>query len=611
MSELTIQLKPHVERYLKEEIEMDVMLFSANGWNAIVDQYVNILDTEGLRKALLKLLKLPSEIAYIGVKDLLTKEAGTDVGETSSASNVTNPPTTPETLPGSNASFQVGEGNIPTKEYSLEDLPLPLSERFELRSGDDVTALDLPSLVDNESETNSNQPLTGTVLPAIRTNTTEQYLDAQNNYYGPDDTEELFEEMSASSLMTAPMSVEETRQLAFDLGDKGSFLGKYTRFPEHVQSHPYLVLRLPLFTASRKLNRVTDISAEPVGQEYLKKIELQNYEGFNKVTIEGPSMNSTHFFVWDCLIRVFREQANSGLVASRGVAEVSISKFLDYYGLPAKHKNHQYKMMIKNCLNELSKQKLIISGGNGGNLQFEYAKEASLTLIKEYLFDEEQDIMIISAGSSFFNLFKNYHLIPTDVDLIKTFKSEIERIAVLYLTGLPAKGTKIVRLETIINRVKPKDKLNSRELNALKKLFISLKQKGRVDFELDETGKLPAYRNFSHVLQQMKTRPELANQNATPVLKLPRKPRPRPLDEEGYNKLLISWALNTTNSVRRYLDDSSDGTLSCLTLPRIETIIEAGQITGDTGFQSQMQSIIEERRNSKPWLSKEGLAGID
>ena len=221
--------------------------------------------------------------------------------------------------------------------------------------------------------------------------------------------------------------------------------------------------------------------------------------------------------------------------------------------------------------------------------------------------------MIISAGSSFFNLFKNYHLIPTDVDRIKTFKSEIERIAILYLTGLPAKGTKIVRWDTIINRVKPKDKLNSRELNALKKLFISLKQKGRIDFELDETGKLPAYRNFSHVLQQMKTRPELANQSATPALKLPRKPRPRPLDEDGYNKLLIAWALNTTNSVRRYLDDSSDGTLSCLPLPRIETLIEAGQITGDTGFQLQMQSIIEDRRNSKPWLSKEGqgLAGID
>lgn len=602
MSDLARQLKPFVERYLKEEIEMDAQLFSAGAWNAIVEQYVTSLDTVQFQKALVKLIKLPSEIAYIGVKDLLTKLNASDenLNADQYEDNVTqHPQSSFDHLPEKQSNNIDSEFS---EEEELDSLHLPPIERFELRSGEDISELELPTSVQQPAADSSLTPVTGMYLPANK---------SSSDFYGStdledDDSNALFDEMSdGNALLTSPMSEAETRQLEEFLSENKSFLGKYTNFPANVQAHPYLVLRLPMFTASKQSYRKTDISAEPVGQEYLRKIELQNHDGFNKVSIEGPSMNSTHFFVWDCLIRVFRDQASSGLVEQRGVARVKITDFLSYYGLPAKRKNHRVKMMIKNCLNDLSKQKLIISGGDGKHKGFDYAKEASLTLIKEYLFDEEKDIMTVSAGSSFFNLFRNYHLIPTDVELIKSFSSEIERIALIHLTGLPTNTTKIVRLDTIIHRVKPNEKtLNSRELNSLKNLFLRLRDMNKVSFDLDETGKYPAYRNFKHSLQRPKRLPLGEIKPSGPELKWLRKPRLKPTDEESYQRSLIDWALKSSNSVRAYLQESDDELLTCLSLAKIEILIEAGEITGDSTFQKDMQSIIDKRRTAKPWLTK-------
>lgn len=91
-------------------------------------------------------------------------------------------------------------------------------------------------------------------------------------------------------------------------------MGNHRKLPANIQSHLLVLLRIPLFVAERIRSSRTDLTNEDIGKQFIASFERNGYEGFNSVSIVGPAMNSTHFLVWDAIIRCYREQSKDEIL---------------------------------------------------------------------------------------------------------------------------------------------------------------------------------------------------------------------------------------------------------------------------------------------------------
>ncbi|CRY83956.1 hypothetical protein [Yersinia intermedia] len=376
-------------------------------------------------------------------------------------------------------------------------------------------------------------------------------------------------------------------------------MGNHRKLPANIQSHPLVLLRIPLFVAERIRSSRTDLTNEDIGKQFIASFERNGYEGFNSVSIVGPAMNSTHFLVWDAIIPCNSEQSKDEILKNMAVLKIKLSKFMDYLGVPAKYKSRDKKKQISDVIHALKSQEIVITQTNDK----EYTnpiKKSVISLIHGFVFDEQTDEITISAGKSFFQLFGDHQLIPVDTGLIQSLTHEVERIAVIFLSALPTKNNKNLKLSRILDRVRPRGVARSgRERDLIIRLLERLKGDGRVDFTLDTSDSDFSYKDFSHNLQRSVIVKKV-------TLVLPRKPRADKLNQQtvDFHEKMTSWAKDSISTLHSYQAETGDMLVTMVPLPRLESLIEACEIIRDSYTKRFILDTIDSRRERRKWLSK-------
>lgn len=376
-------------------------------------------------------------------------------------------------------------------------------------------------------------------------------------------------------------------------------MGNHRKLPANIQSHPLVLLRIPLFVAERIKSSRTDLTNEDIGKQFIASFERNGYEGFDSVSIVGPAMNSTHFLVWDAIIRCYREQSKDEILKNMAVLKIRLSKFMDYLGVPAKYKSRDKKKHIADVIHTLKSQEIVITQTNDKELTSPI-KKSVISLIHGFVFDEQTDEITISAGKSFFQLFGEHQLIPVDTGLIQSLTHEVERIAVIFLSALPTKNNKNLKLSRILDRVRPRGVARSgRERDLIIRLLERLKCDGRVDFTLDTSDSDFSYKDFSHNLQRSVTVKKV-------TLVLPRKPRADKLNQHTaeYHEKMSTWAKDSITTLHAYQAETGDMLVTMVPLPRLESLIEACEIIRDSYTKKFILDTIDSRRERRKWLSK-------
>lgn len=536
-----------IEKYMSTSTNIDKTRLPQSTWNSMISAYSVLLCDQMGSSVINDLLSLPKLVGAAAIKDALLI--------LDSPSNRPNP----------------RDGNT-LKETPLQDI----ASGKEL-----VSTFQQPIVEASSSHDKSN------IKKYKKTNPTKMSLLAD-------------EVVNREHLMgfDPAISYNDLSELDTSIPANG-LMGNHRKLPANIQSHPLVLLRIPLFVAERIRSSRTDLTNEDIGKQFIASFERNGYEGFNSVSIVGPAMNSTHFLVWDAIIRCYREQSKDEILKNMAVLKIKLSKFMDYLGVPAKYKSRDKKKQISDVIHALKSQEIVITQTNDK----EYTnpiKKSVISLIHGFVFDEQTDEITISAGKSFFQLFGDHQLIPVDTGLIQSLTHEVERIAVIFLSALPTKNNKNLKLSRILDRVRPRGVARSgRERDLIIRLLERLKGDGRVDFTLDTSDSDFSYKDFSHNLQRSVIVKKV-------TLVLPRKPRADKLNQqtEEFHEKMSSWAKDSISTLHSYQAETGDMLVTMVPLPRLESLIEACEIIRDSYTKRFILDTIDSRRERRKWLSK-------
>ncbi|MCE9984688.1 hypothetical protein LZ656_20175 [Leclercia adecarboxylata] len=395
-----------------------------------------------------------------------------------------------------------------------------------------------------------------------------------------------------------PLTDKESLALEGIIDERG-IMGKNSRFPDNVQSHPLVLLRIPLFVAtSSGSSKKLDLTNEEVGVSTLRSFSALGYEGFNSVYIEGPTMSSLHFLVWDAIIRCYRQKTKAELIVNKGVVEISFSRFMEYMGISSKNKRTKVRDNILSAILDIKKQVMVITGKQGKDSKKEPAKEpakeAAYNLINTFVIDEKNDLLTFSVSKSFFELFGDNYLIPVDINILSRYKSEVLRVALIFLNSLPAAGNKHLKLKRIVTRVRGSEvAVRRRDYHLILDMMNDLKELGRVDFTISQHSEIDdiTFTDFSHTLQR---KTELTK----PVLKLNRKPRvTKDEDKIVYNQRLCDWVSECFKLMLSYAKESGDSLCKCTRMAMMRKIYDVAVEVDHKSAIRFVGDIIKERND--------------
>lgn len=391
-----------------------------------------------------------------------------------------------------------------------------------------------------------------------------------------------------------PLTDKETQALEGIIDERG-IMGKNSRFPENVQSHPLVLLRIPLFVAtSSSTSKKLDLTDEKVGVSTLRSFSALGYEGFNSVYIEGPTMSSLHFLVWDAIIRCYRQKSKVDLIVNRGVVEISFSLFMEYMGISSKNKRTKVRDNILSAILDIKKQVMVITGKQGKDSKKEPVKEAAYNLINTFVIDEKKDLLTFSVSKSFFELFGDNYLIPVDINILSRYKSEVLRVALIFLNSLPAEGSKHLKLKRIATRVRgSEDAVRRRDYHLILDMMNDLKELGRVNFTISHHAEIEniTFTDFSHTLQR---KTELTK----PVLSLSRKPRyTKGEDKRAFNERLNEWVSECFKLMLSYAKESGDSLCKNIRMAMMRKIYDVAVEVEHKSAMRFLGDIIKERND--------------
>ncbi|MFS9592248.1 hypothetical protein U0129_19185 [Enterobacter hormaechei] len=391
-----------------------------------------------------------------------------------------------------------------------------------------------------------------------------------------------------------PLTDKESQALEVIIDERG-IMGKNSRFPDNVQSHPLVLLRIPLFVAtSSSSSKKLDLTNEEVGVSTLRSFSALGYEGFNSVYIEGPTMSSLHFLVWDAIIRCYRQKTKAELIVNKGVVEISFSLFMAYMGISSKNKRTKVRDNILSAILDIKKQVMVITGKQGKDSKKEPAKEAAYNLINTFVIDEKNDLLTFSVSKSFFELFGDNYLIPVDINILSRYKSEVLRVALIFLNSLPAAGNKHLKLKRIVTRVRGSEgAVRRRDYHLILDMMNDLKELGRVDFTISQHSEIDdiTFTDFSHTLQR---KTELTK----PVLTLNRKPRvTKDEDKTVYNQRLYEWVSECFKLMLSYVKESGDSLCKCTRMAMMRKIYDVAVEVDHKSAIRFVDDIIKERND--------------
>lgn len=391
-----------------------------------------------------------------------------------------------------------------------------------------------------------------------------------------------------------PLTDKESQELEVIIDERG-IMGKNSRFPDNVQSHPLVLLRIPLFVAtSSSSSKKLDLTNEEVGVSTLRSFSALGYEGFNSVYIEGPTMSSLHFLVWDAIIRCYRQKTKAELIVNKGVVEISFSLFMAYMGISSKNKRTKVRDNILSAILDIKKQVMVITGKQGKDSKKEPAKEAAYNLINTFVIDEKNDLLTFSVSKSFFELFGDNYLIPVDINILSRYKSEVLRVALIFLNSLPAAGNKHLKLKRIVTRVRGSEgAVRRRDYHLILDMMNDLKELGRVDFTISQHSEIDdiTFTDFSHTLQR---KTELTK----PVLTLNRKPRvTKDEDKNVYNQRLYDWVSECFKLMLSYSKESGDWLCKCTRMAMMRKIYDVAVEVDHKSAIRFVDDIIKERND--------------
>lgn len=415
-------------------------------------------------------------------------------------------------------------------------------------------------------------------------------------------------ENNSNGVITGVLEPEDFNDELSELIPDDGIMGKNNKFPKEVQSHPLVLLRIPLFVAGRHNHKSTDLTDHESGKDIISRFSAQGYEGFDTVHIEGPTMNSLHFIVWNAIVRCFRETSKAELVKGEGTIVIPFTKFMDYSGVSAKNKRMKQREKIIEAMRDIKKQVIVIR--NKKLLQAERyeqdpdvevsaeveeeggLKEAVYDLISSYIIDQEKDTVQVSVSRTFFVMFSTY-LIPIDQNILLKYKSELLRIVLLFINSLPASGNRHLTLKRIIERAKPqKETIRARDYHEVLELMLELKKTERVSFELIEAEDVDkiVFKNFSHTLQRTQNseiqQPSLAR-------------RPKRTKSETDLQFLVrlkKWLNGIYLKIQKYSQDSGDQKLTFIRFNRIKSLCEDAALTETKDAREFFQKIYDLRK---------------
>ena len=223
---------------------------------------------------------------------------------------------------------------------------------------------------------------------------------------------------------------------------------------------PNALLRLSVFTPDARDGSRHIVTTDVT--EILSELNFSRSEGYDSITIRGPSLNmSVDFRVWRGVVRALNLHG-----FNNGELTISFKEFATLCGYPAKRLERRFRESIHESLARLRgstldfKKSSTMSGGTVTGL-----------LLKGY-WDSDNDIVKLLADDRLWDLYLLDHntILKSDIfDMLP--RQEVAQCLYTYIQSLPLQATKVSykRLRERL-QIKSDDRVIDRAVDNLKKI---------------------------------------------------------------------------------------------------------------------------------------------
>ncbi|WP_190321927.1 replication protein RepA [Candidatus Enterovibrio altilux] len=190
---------------------------------------------------------------------------------------------------------------------------------------------------------------------------------------------------------------------------------------------PNILLRTGVFTPIGRRSKANYVSID-LSNEF-RNLELCQQEGYDDVSIKGVKLSvETDFKIWCGIILSFSE-----LGGLSNKITLKFSQFAAYCGYPSKRFDKNLRRQIGDSLGRIQSQSLSFQRKNA-------VKGVHTGLLAKAVFDEVEDIVILVADESLWDLYQLDYQVLVSIKVLKQLpRAEVAQCLYLYFVSLPEK----------------------------------------------------------------------------------------------------------------------------------------------------------------------------